>query len=125
MAFSRVAALRIAAQGGLARHHGLDREPGFGDLDGFLVGDGAHAGAAVRLADDEAFLIEHGQRHADIGAVDAEPLGEFDLDQPLVRRQPAARDRIAQARGDVDLGGFGGGGHEVNPVNIIVNNLRA
>jgi len=91
-------------RGGLPRHEHLDGEPRLGDLEGLGIRDRAHAGAAVALAHDQAFLIEHRERGADMSAVDAVFVGEIGLDQPLVRHEAAARDGLAQAKGHVGSG---------------------
>ena len=119
----RVAGGGIDAFRRLPRHHRLDDEPRSGDLKGLGVGDRAHARTAIALAQDQAFLVEHGERGADMRAVDAELPGEVGLDQPLVWHQPAARDRLAQAQGHVGSGRWCGEGVWSSRVTIWVTKL--
>ena len=62
----------------------------------FGIGDRAHAGAAVRLAHDQAFLVEHGQRGTDMRAVDAVLPGEVGLDRAA--RSASERPRVIASR---------------------------
>ena len=83
----------------LGRHaHGEPFEHGAGleDLDRLLVRDGPHAGAAMRLADDEALLLEADQRRAHGAARHRELRAHVGLDQACVRRDRAAHDRLAE-----------------------------
>ena len=59
-------------------------------------GPGGDAGAAVGHDLDQALGGEPGQRLADRGAADAQPLGELDLTQPGPGRELRAQDQLAQ-----------------------------
>ena len=71
---------------------------GLEDLDRFLVRDRPHARAAMRLADDEALLLQTDQRRSHGAARHRELRAHVGLDQARVRRdrRPARSPRAAR-----------------------------
>ncbi len=82
--------------GGQANGETLEHGAGLEDLDRLTVRDLTHARAAVRLPDDEALLLEPDQRISDGAARHVEARHDVGLDEPGVRRDLAADDRLAE-----------------------------
>src|SRR5688572_23615582 len=91
-----LAVRRRGARGGLTRDQRFERGADLQDLECFLLADDAHARAAVRLGDDQSFLLQLAKRKLHLSAVDAEPGRQIGLDQPLAGHEMAGLDRLAQ-----------------------------
>ncbi len=75
-----------------------DRDQHLLDL---LLGDAEHDGAAVRVRDDEALVLELAQRLAHGAAARLQLARDPLLDQPLAVGEAADRDRLAQVVDDL------------------------
>ena len=82
--------------GGLADGQPFQDGAGLQDLDRLLVRDLPHARAAVRLADDEPFLLEPDERRSHGAARHLEGRAEIGLDEARVGREVAAHDGVAE-----------------------------
>src|SRR5205807_5335159 len=80
----------------------LEGDPDLLDLERLLVGDQPNPGPAIRLASDQAFLVEPDQGGANAGSTGPEQAGKVCLDQPLVGLEPAADDRVSELPVDPD-----------------------
>ena len=87
---------RRQVQRGVPRHQLLEGDAHLLDLERLPVGDPAHPRAPVRLALDEALLLEPDEGGADGRPAGAEQLGQVGLDQPLVGMQAAVHDRLSK-----------------------------
>ena len=89
---------------GVSRHQLLEGDPDLLDLERLLVGDQPNPGPAIRLASDQAFLVEPDQGGANAGSTGPEQAGKVCLDQPFVGLEPAADDRVSELPVDPDAG---------------------
>jgi hypothetical protein len=80
----------------VARRQPLERRPGLEDLDRLGLGHQPHARAAVRLALDQALVLEAHQGGPDRRARHPELGAHVGLHEALIRRELAAHDRLPE-----------------------------
>ena len=81
---------------GAAREQSLQRVAHLLDLERFSRRDQPDAGSPVRLADDEALLVKHGEGGADCCPPRPIANGKIRLHQALVGLELATHDRLAE-----------------------------
>ena len=86
---------------GLLHRQSLQRGAQGVDLGDVLAGDGGDGGTAMRLVDDEAFLLELEERLADRAAAHVQHPREVVLDQPRTGGEAPGEDRLADRVDDV------------------------